>query len=111
MSTPAVGRPVRGSRTGRPIMVLLDALGRRWALRVLWELAGGPRSFRALRQASDDVSPSVLSARLAELRALGLVETGRTGYRLTRDGDALGRLMQPLDRWASRWARRRLRDT
>ena len=32
---------VRGSRTGRPIMVVLDVLGRRWALRVLWERVAG----------------------------------------------------------------------
>ena len=106
MSTPKPGRPVRGSRTGRPIMVLLDALGRRWALRILWELSGGPRSFRALREASDDVSPSVLNARLADLRGLGLVEAGDAGYRLTRDGVELSKLLSPLERWADRWAER-----
>ncbi|HJV56497.1 MAG TPA: transcriptional regulator, partial [Methylomirabilota bacterium] len=37
-STPRPGWPVRGSRTGRPIMALMDLLGRRWALRVIWEL-------------------------------------------------------------------------
>ena len=31
-------RRVRGSRTGRPIMALLDLFGRRWSLRILWEL-------------------------------------------------------------------------
>ena len=31
-------RSVRGSRTGRPIMALLDLLGRRWSLRIIWEL-------------------------------------------------------------------------
>ena len=31
-------RTVRGSRSGRPIMALLDLLGRRWTLRILWEL-------------------------------------------------------------------------
>ncbi|HEV7693887.1 MAG TPA: hypothetical protein VGO52_23840 [Hyphomonadaceae bacterium] len=35
-------RKVRGSRTGRPIMALLDLLGRRWTLRVIWELRGEP---------------------------------------------------------------------
>ena len=33
---------VRGSRTGRPIMALLDLLGRRWTLRIIWELRDGP---------------------------------------------------------------------
>ena len=85
-------------------MILLDALGRRWAMRVLWELSAGPRTFRALRDASDDVSPSVLSARLAELRGLRLVELGDDGYRLSRDGEELVRLFGPLDRFARRWA-------
>ena len=108
MVTPKVGRRVRGSSTGRPVMVLLDAIGRRWALRVLWELRGGDElTFRALRAACADVSPSVLNERLAELRGLGLVEQGVSGYRLTRDGAALCALLGPLDAWAERWARGR----
>lgn len=107
MSTPKPGRPVRGSRTGRPIMALLDALGRRWALRVLWELRGGAQTFRALREACDDVSPSVLADRLAELRELGFVDATEDGYVLTSDGVQLGELLQPLDAWAQRWGRRR----
>lgn len=103
---PKVGKPVRGSRTGRPVMVLLDALGRRWALRALWELRDGDKTFRALRDACDGVSPSVLADRLAELRDLGLVEAGDDGYRLTADGRALEELLVPLDAWAQRWARR-----
>jgi DNA-binding HxlR family transcriptional regulator len=105
MTTPKVGRPVRGSRTGRPIMVLLDAIGRRWALRVLWELrAGEELTFRALRAACADVSPTVLNERLAELRELDLVEQGPAGYRLTRHGVGLSSLLVPLDAWAERWA-------
>lgn len=106
MSTPRPGRPVRGSSTGRPIMVILDALGRRWALRVLWELRGDPLTFRALREACDDVSPSVLNERLAELRELGLVEQGADGYALTADGRELGELLTRLDAWSRRWAKR-----
>ena len=53
VTTPKPGTPVRGSRTGRPIMAALDLLGRRWALRVLWELRGGPLSFRELRARCD----------------------------------------------------------
>jgi DNA-binding HxlR family transcriptional regulator len=36
-------RSVRGSKSGRPIMALLDLLGRRWTLRILWELREGNR--------------------------------------------------------------------
>jgi len=88
-------------------MVLLDVLGRRWALRVLWELRDEPLSFRAMRERCDDVSPSVLAARLAELRELALVDATETGYALTAEGRSLGKLLLPLDVWARRWAARR----
>jgi DNA-binding HxlR family transcriptional regulator len=88
-------------------MALLDALGRRWALRVLWELRGGERTFRALREGCDDVSPTVLNERLGELRELGLVSLGDAGYALTSDGRGLAELLLPLDAWAERWGRRR----
>ena len=81
-------------------MRVLDRLGRRWALRVLWELRHGPLTFRALRQACDDVSPSSLNQRLRELRALGVVALGEDGYGLTPSGVRLSRIMLDLYRWA-----------
>jgi len=82
--TPLPGRPVRGSATGRPIMALLDLLGRRWTLRVLWELRGAPvPSFRELQTRCGGVSSSVLTDRLAELREAGIVERTDGGYRLS----------------------------
>lgn len=104
MPTPRPGRPVRGSRSGRPIMAVLDLLGRRWALRVLWELRDGPLSFRGLRDACENVSPSVLNARLRELREAGIVDLGDAGYALTASGRRLGRLLLSLDRWSKEWA-------
>ena len=88
----------------RPIMRLLDLLGRRWTLRVLWELRGDPLTFRALRSACGGVSPSVLNARLAELREAAIVEPTDAGYALTEQGRALGELLLPLDDWAKQWA-------
>jgi DNA-binding HxlR family transcriptional regulator len=88
-------------------MVLLDAIGRRWALRVLWELRDGPQTFRALRERCEDVSPSVLNERLAELRELDLIEASEDGYLLSEHGRELGALLRPLDAWARRWARRK----
>ena len=87
-------------------MAALDLLGRRWALRVLWELRDGSLTFRALREACDDASPSVLNARLAELRDAGLLTRDDDGYTLTPLGSELGASLAPLDRWARRWARR-----
>lgn len=40
MTYPRPGVPVRGSTSGRQIMALLDILGRRWVLRIFWELRG-----------------------------------------------------------------------
>ena len=101
-------RPVPGSRTGRPIMVLLDLLGQRWTLRVLWELREGALTFRALQTACDGVSPTVLSSRLAELRDADLVEhEDGVGYRLTRLGASLGAQLLELSHWAEAWAAER----
>ena len=88
-------------------MAALDLLGRRWALRVLWELREGALMFRELRTRCDEVSPTVLNQRLAELREAGIVahEAG-SGYALTADGETLLEALAPLHDWAARWARR-----
>lgn len=103
---PRPGTPVRGSETGRPIMALLDLLGRRWALRVIWELRHEPLSFRELQARCDALSSSVLNARLGELRAAGVVAAGEGGYELTTEGQELLVLYPPLNDWAERWAAR-----
>ena len=89
-------------------MALLDLLGRRWALRVLWELRTGESlTFRELQARCAEVSSSVLSDRLRELREAGIVmaEPG-LGYSLTPEGVRLVDDLGPLDGWAKRWARR-----
>jgi DNA-binding HxlR family transcriptional regulator len=101
---PKPGRPVRGSRTGRPVMALLDLLGRRMALRILWELsrADAPLTFRAL-QAAADTNPALLNTRLKELRAARLVVHDANGYSLGEEGRSLLLLLLPLADWAMRW--------
>jgi len=106
MTPPRPGRRVRGSRMGRPLMAALDLLGRRWALRALWELRDGPMTFRALQGRCDAVSPSVLNTRLGDLREAGLVAAGDDGYALTPVGRRLGTALAPLSQWAEDWARR-----
>lgn len=110
-AAPRPGRAVRGSTTGRPIMALLDLLGRRWALRVLWELRTGESlTFRELQARCAEVSSSVLNDRLRELREAGIVTaTPGEGYSLTREGARLIDDLAPLDGWAKRWARRTAR--
>ncbi|HYR66670.1 MAG TPA: helix-turn-helix domain-containing protein, partial [Reyranella sp.] len=99
------GRPARGSKSGRPIMVLLDLLGRRWTLRIVWELREEPRRFRELQDLIG-ASPTIVNARLAELREARLVELDdKTGYRLTTLGSELLRLFLPLHVWSEKWAK------
>jgi DNA-binding HxlR family transcriptional regulator len=101
-------RNVRGSRSGRPIMALLDLLGRRWSLRIIWELRDD-RSLtsRALRAACDEASPTIIQARLTELRDAHLVElVPGDGYRLTGLGKDLMENVLPLHRFAERWSKR-----
>jgi DNA-binding HxlR family transcriptional regulator len=85
-------------------MALFDLLGRRWVLRVIWELdqAPGPLTFRELRTACGDVSSSVLTRRLAELTEARLVEHEQ-GYRLTCAGRTLVERIAPLTQWAAQW--------
>ena len=90
-------------------MALLDLLGRRMTLRILWELCrvDGPLTFRAL-QAAADTNPTVLNTRVKELRAAGLVTHDESGYRLTQRGVELMALLLPLHAWAeSKIPRRR----
>lgn len=106
MAGPAPGRAVRGSTTGRPLMAALDLLGRRWSLRILWELRDGPLGARALRTRCDGMSSSVLYQRLGELLEAGLVaQDAEAAYRLTTLGLQLGEAIAPLDAWAAGWAR------
>jgi len=105
--TPKPGAAVRGSTTGRPIMAALDLLGRRWALRILWELRTEPLGARALRERCDSMSSSVLYDRLRELTEAGLIDRDREErYVLTDLGSALGVAIDPLNAWARTWAAR-----
>jgi DNA-binding HxlR family transcriptional regulator len=89
-------------------MAALDLLGRRWALRILWELRDGPLGARALRERCDSMSSSVLYERLDELTDAGLVTRAEdASYALTALGHSLGEALGPLDAWARTWARRR----
>ena len=86
-------------------MAALDLLGRRWALRILWELRDEPLGARALQSRCDRMSASVLYDRLRELTEAGLVTRDETGaYQLTGLGASLGGALEPLDAWARRWA-------
>ena len=84
----------------RPVHDVLDLLGRRWALRLVWELRRDALGFSALRERCE-VSPSVLSTRLEELKGAGIVERDASRrYRLSPSGRELARLLYEINRWA-----------
>lgn len=87
-------------------MAILDFLGRRWTLRIGWELQKGALPFRELQRRCEIGSPNILSARLREGEELGIFEKGPSGaYRLTPSGERLGGVLLDLDAWAKYWAR------
>jgi len=84
----------------KPVEDALDLLGRRWALRLVWELRRSTLSFSELR-GRIGISPSVLSARLGELVDADVLERdGGRRYRLTGRGRELARILYELNRWA-----------
>ena len=103
-----MAKSVRGSRSGRPIMALLDLLGRCWTLWIIWELREAALTSRALRTACDEASPTILQTRLTELREAGFVELADDGYRLTELGRELFQTFTPLHRFAERWSKKQL---
>jgi DNA-binding HxlR family transcriptional regulator len=92
-------------------MALLDLLGRRMTLRILWELSRtSPQTFRAL-QTSAETNPSVLNARLKDMREADLISRTDNGYALTAHGQSLLELLLPLHAWAESWATRKSSGT
>jgi DNA-binding HxlR family transcriptional regulator len=92
----------------RPIHDAFDLLGRRWAMRLVWELRRDALSFTDLR-ARCKVSPSVLTTRLTELRDAGVVICDPGGrYLLSPSGRELARLLYDINRWAEASAPARL---
>ena len=93
------------SKKARPIMRLLDILGKRWSLRILWELRTGRMTFRELRTHCDDVSPTSLNQRLKELRELNLIDHNEEGFGYTKWGRELGEQLLTLNDWSVEWDR------
>jgi DNA-binding HxlR family transcriptional regulator len=89
-------------------MALLDLLGRRWLLRILWELRDAPLTFRQLQERCDAMSPTVLNQRLRELRDADIVEATGEGYALSRSGAQLLQALLPLQQWSEQWRKRLL---
>ena len=93
-------RNFRTQPTGAGMAAFSELAGRRWALRVVWELRAGALTFRGLQAACGQISPSVLQSRLHELSRIGVIEKiPRLGYRLTASGEALYQALEPVAEW------------
>lgn len=86
----------------------MGVIGDRWAILVVRELMFGPRRFAQVKAGLAGVSANVLSQRLRELEAGGVVcrtpveDAGVTVYELTERGRALEPVLIELGRWGSR---------
>ena len=87
----------------------LELVGERWAILVLRELAYGPKRFTDIRAGLPSASPNVLSQRLRELEASGIVRRRTLAppaaskvYELTDWGRELEPTLRSLGRWAAR---------
>lgn len=105
MSNPKPGVKVRGSISGAPINALFDILGRRWALGILWYLGDGPCVFRQIQDRCGNMSPSILNARLKELRDTNIITRTINGYALTKRGTELRAFIAPLANWSACWSK------
>lgn len=100
----------RTQEAKQAINTALELFQRRWTLRVLWELRDEGQTFRALQARCDEISPTVLNQRLAELRDAGLLAHGSEGYALTGIGRELLDAFAPLSAWALKWQRGQVSD-
>ena len=93
------------TKNPRPIVQLIDILGTKWVLRILWELNKGPCSFRELQRRCGGLSPTMINTRIKDLCAAHLmIKSGDSGYMLTAHGNELIELFYPLNEFSERWS-------
>src|SRR5687768_1648620 len=90
----------------RAFQLAIDVLGRPWNALILTELQSGPRRFCEIRDEAEGLGDKILSARLKDLEARGLVrrevEAGppvRVSYELTSRGRAFGHVAEAIEHW------------
>lgn len=103
MPAMAEGQSPQRSADDSALLALLDLLGRRWALRVVWELRAGWLTYRELAARIPEMSTSVLTQRLRDLRSAHLVDHQRgSGYGLAPNGRALLAQLEDMRLWADK---------
>jgi DNA-binding HxlR family transcriptional regulator len=93
----------------------VELVGRRWTGAILRVLMDGPLRFSEVAQAVPELSDRLLSARMKELEARGIVERTvhpgppvRVEYALSAMGAELGPALSELQQWAQRWLSQRV---
>ena len=93
-----------------PVSMAAEIICSRWTLLVLRELVMGSTRFNELRRGVPSMSPALLSKRLKELEAAGIVmrvaaerEPGVLEYHLTEAGRELRPIIEAIGHWGHRW--------
>lgn len=93
-----------------PVAMAAEVLCTRWTIVLVRELAAGSTRFNDLRRGLPRMSPALLSQRLKDLEAAGIVyrapvprESGVFDYRLTRAGQELAPVVEAFGVWGKRW--------
>ena len=96
----------------------LDVLSGKWKLEILWHLSLGTKRFGALRRELPGITQHMLTARLRELEAAGLIRRKvyaevppKVEYSLGRAAAELAPMFAAALDWASRYSRRGEPDT
>lgn len=93
-----------------PVAMASEILTKRWALLVLRELTAGSTRFNDLRRGVPRMSPTLLSSRLKEFEAAGILRMipdsagpGLHEYTLTDSGRDLNAVIEAVGVWGQRW--------
>ncbi|MBS0412965.1 MAG: helix-turn-helix transcriptional regulator [Proteobacteria bacterium] len=104
-----------GYRQFCPVAKAAELLCERWTLLVARELIAGSRHFNELRRGLPRMSPTLLSTRLSQLVASGVIRRSTEGptqhaYELTQAGQELVPLIETMGVWGHRWVSKHLHD-
>jgi DNA-binding HxlR family transcriptional regulator len=114
-ASPAKERSAQAPEVDRPQCCGLyhravELIGKRWTGAIVLVLLDGPLHFSGIRQLVAELSDRLLSERLKELEAEGIVERRvlggspvRVEYSLTEKGQALEPAVRALKQWGREW--------
>lgn len=96
--------------TACPIHKAMLVIGKRWTALIIRDLVIGTKRFGELEHSLHGISPKMLSQRLHELEAQGLVDREvyaevpvRVEYSLTEKGLGLKKVIESMAAWGEKW--------